>query len=294
MKKVVFAGCGTLVEQLIRAVLPSTSVTTVVLSERMSDSNISKMKVFCKSYGIPCQFGYEGAKGDAFLTPNYPELLEDGFLKDHLCINVHFALLPKYRGFHPVQCALLNDEPVVGYTVHRVDTGIDSGPVYFQEQVAISDDDTIHTLNARLSDSLVKNFANYLAAIFNGRVAVPQDESNASWCGRRHAYDGLIDWHDKSRYIFNLIRAVSPPYYPGAYTYWKNRKVIVTKADEHHVSAYRHIPGQVVNVQTGKGLLVKTGDSLLWINRVQLDEYEGPAEEIIGHRIGLRFCSSVL
>ncbi len=292
MKDIAVAGSGDLVEKLIDALLPKRNITAVVLSPKMPAEGLASMKAFCTQRGIPVQYGFDGIKADVFLTPNYPVLISGEFSGNHLCVNVHFSLLPKYRGFHPVQCALLNDEPVVGYTVHRVDAGMDSGPIYFQEQFKVLDSDNIHTLNEKMSDHLTANFAIYLDAILaDGKQPVPQDGTQAIWGGRRRPEDGLIDWRQPSRHIFNLVRAVCPPYYPGAYTYWKDKKVVIVEAKEHLARPYRHIPGQVVDAASGLGLLVKTGDTLVWVRRIQVDSVEGPAEEIIGRPIGLRFST---
>jgi methionyl-tRNA formyltransferase len=290
-KRICFAGHGELVERLIEATSRDFAIVAVILTERMGANNIARMSSFCHERSIPTQVGFEGAQADAFLTPNFPLLLPAEFAENHLCVNVHYALLPKYRGFHPVQCALINDEPIVGYSVHRVDGGVDSGPIFFQEQLGVTDADSVHTLNARMTNHLVANFPRYLKEIFDGKQPAPQDESDAIYCGKRHPEDGLIDWGESSRAIFNLVRAVCPPYYPGAYTFWKERKIIITAAEEQQTARYRHIAGQVVDVRMGRGLLVKTGDTLLWLKRVQIDEVEGSAETLIGRRIGLRFQS---
>ncbi|MBF0527692.1 MAG: methionyl-tRNA formyltransferase [Deltaproteobacteria bacterium] len=291
MIKIVFAGSGSLVEALIETIRPHFALAGVVLSPQMPASALTGMKAFCQARNIHYQYGFEGLAADIYLTPNYPILLDSTFLKGRLCLNVHFALLPKYRGFHPVQCAIINDEKQVGYTLHQVDEGIDSGPIYFQKSFEVNDADNIHTLNSRLAEDLITNFLGYLNEIIAGKKPKDQNESQATWGGRRHPEDGLINWRETSREIFNLVRAVQPPYYPGAYTYLKDKKIIIARTIPVQVAPYKHIPGQIVDVQRDKGLLVKTGDTLLWLTKVWEDGVEHPAGEFIGLKIGSRFKS---
>lgn len=294
MKEIAFAGSGELVEKLIVCLKPNHPISCVVLSNKMPSTGLESMIILCKKLDIPIQYKLDDVNADIILTPNYPVLISKEFSDYHLCINAHFALLPRYRGFHPVQCALLNDEPQIGYTVHKIDAGMDSGPIYFQTQFEVTDIDNIHTLNSRMSDHLLKNFPTYLAAIVDGKQPIPQDDSKAIWCGRRHPEDGLIDWNKTSRYLFNLVRCICPPYYPGAYSFIRDKRIIISETEEQRTQPYHHTPGQIVDSATGRGLLVKTGDTLLWLKRVIVDGIEGPAEEIIGRRIGLRFTGTPL
>lgn len=293
--KLIFAGSGLLVEKLITAILPEFGLPKVVLTNKMTEQNIASMISFCDAKKIYWQFGFDGIYGDIFITANYPSILSPKFVNEHLCVNIHCALLPRYRGFHPLQCAFLNDDKECGYTVHRLDAGIDSGPIYFQQSFSILESDNIHTINARIIENIVAEFPYYIEAISMGKQAIPQDDNLATYCGRRHPEDGIINWNEKSRYIFNLIRSLSPPYYPGAYTFLGNKKVIVTEAKEYVTQSYRHTVGQIVDSRSGYGLLVKTGDTLLWVKRIKIDEgEEGFAEDLVGRKIGVRFRSAPL
>lgn len=263
-----------------------------MLSQKMPKGSLAAMIAFCGEQDIQTSFDLSAFDGDIFLTPNFPRLLPKDFVESRICVNAHYALLPKYRGFHPLQCALLNDEKVVGYSVHRVDPGMDSGPIYAQEKIDVTESDDIHTLTERLSDLLVENMPGYIGEILSGkRNPVHQDEAEAIWCGRRRPEDGLVNWNDPARALFNLVRAVRPPYYPGAYGFLGGERIVFVEVEIGAVPPYRHVPGQILCRHEAKGVAVKTGDAFIWVKRIRIGDVELDAGNYLGNRLGQRFSS---
>jgi UDP-4-amino-4-deoxy-L-arabinose formyltransferase/UDP-glucuronic acid dehydrogenase (UDP-4-keto-hexauronic acid decarboxylating) len=144
--------------------------------------------------------------------------------------NLHGSLLPRYRGRAPVNWALLNGETETGVTLHKMVKRPDAGDIVGQRKVAIAADDTALKLHAKVRDAAKALLADVLPEMKAGKITLtPQDESQASYFGRRTAADGEIHWHKSATEINNLIRAVTEPY-PGAFSYLGQRKLTVWRA----------------------------------------------------------------
>ncbi|MEI7194930.1 bifunctional UDP-4-amino-4-deoxy-L-arabinose formyltransferase/UDP-glucuronic acid oxidase ArnA [Pectobacterium versatile] len=144
--------------------------------------------------------------------------------------NLHGSLLPRYRGRAPVNWVLVNGETQTGVTLHKMVSRADAGDIVAQSVVAIDDDDTALTLHGKCRTAAAALLAQQLPLIRSREITLTlQDESRASYFGRRTAADGLIDWHKSAREINNLIRAVTEPY-PGAFTFLGERNVTIWRA----------------------------------------------------------------
>jgi methionyl-tRNA formyltransferase len=141
------------------------------------------------------------------------------------CINVHSALLPKYRGSNPLQWPIINNETETGVTMHYMTAEFDTGDIIAQRRVPIHFRDTWLDLQTRCAaatdDMLEQEMAKILSQTNDRR---PQDEKWATRSRRRRPDDGLIDWHQQVISIHNLIRALVKPL-PGAFYYSGAKKV---------------------------------------------------------------------
>ncbi|WP_129990447.1 MULTISPECIES: bifunctional UDP-4-amino-4-deoxy-L-arabinose formyltransferase/UDP-glucuronic acid oxidase ArnA [unclassified Rahnella] len=144
--------------------------------------------------------------------------------------NLHGSLLPRYRGRAPVNWALLNGETETGVTLHKMVKRPDAGDIVGQRKVAITADDTALKLHAKVREAAKALLTDVLPEMKAGNLTLtPQDETQASYFGRRTAADGEIHWHKSATEINNLIRAVTEPY-PGAFSYLGQRKLTVWRA----------------------------------------------------------------
>jgi methionyl-tRNA formyltransferase len=161
-------------------------------------------------------------KPDVLVLSRCPWALPKEIWKNTSCINVHNSLLPKYRGPHPINWALINGEVRTGVTVHFTDgSGLDNGPVILQRETPIESWDTAKTLRERLSALggllLVEVLDLMKAGGENGVACTEQDESKASRAPKRTPEMGKIDWSSLvARQAYNLIRALVHPY-PNAF-----------------------------------------------------------------------------
>lgn len=144
--------------------------------------------------------------------------------------NLHGSLLPRYRGRAPVNWALVNGETETGATLHKMVKRPDAGDIVGQQKVTIADNDTALTLHKKVLEAAQIVLKEQLPKLKNGTATFTrQDESQASYFGRRTPADGEILWHKSAKEINNLVRAVTEPY-PGAFSYLGQRKLIVWRS----------------------------------------------------------------
>jgi methionyl-tRNA formyltransferase len=170
---------------------------------------------------------------DIILSINYLYLIE----RDIVCfpkryaINFHGSLLPKYRGRTPHVWAIIKGEKKCGITAHLIDEGCDTGPIIIQQEVEIMEDDTGQNILEKykyLYPVLVKEV---LSKVERNNIELTiQDETKATFFGKRTPSDGMIDWSWQTIRINNWVRAQSHPY-PGAFTFYEGEKIIVDKID---------------------------------------------------------------
>lgn len=145
-------------------------------------------------------------------------------------VNVHFSLLPRYRGAAPVQRALMAGEAETGVSVFVLEPTLDTGPVVEQVRVAIEADDTAGTLLARLAPVGAEALVRALDALEAGTAApIPQTDAEATPAPKIRPEEERIDWSRPAGEIVGLVRALNPN--PGAYTWFRGKRVKVWQAE---------------------------------------------------------------
>ncbi len=144
--------------------------------------------------------------------------------------NMHGSLLPKYRGRVPINWAVLHGEIETGATLHTMEEKPDAGAIVAQTAVPILPDDTAYEVFGKVVVASEQTLYNVLPAILAGKTpTLPNDLSQGSYFGGRKPADGEIDWNQPAQLVYNLFRAVAPPY-PGAWTVSKDRILVIGKA----------------------------------------------------------------
>ncbi len=139
--------------------------------------------------------------------------------------NIHSSLLPTYKGFAPLNWAILNGERTLGVTLHRIDETVDGGAIVFQESFTLKPDRDVGDALA-ICEPIYGRMVRQLMGIL--REAKPSAAGGLPWPARTDA-DGEIDWEQPAEEIVNLIRACAPPY-QGAWTMVGGRKLRILKA----------------------------------------------------------------
>lgn len=198
---------------------------------------------------------------DIIFSFYYRNLLGEDILRcaPRGAFNLHGSLLPRYRGRAPLNWALLQGETETGVTLHRMVARADAGAIIAQQTVAIKPEDNARTLHGKLNMAAAELLQTALPQIADGHFAEqPQDESQASYFGRRTPDDGRIDWQQSATTLHNLVRAVADPW-PGAFSYVGTSKFIVWRsAVRSDFPAAR--PGTVLSVQP---LVIACGEQAL-------------------------------
>ncbi len=135
-----------------------------------------------------------------------------------LPLNMHGSLLPKYRGRVPINWAVLHGETETGATLHVMAEKPDAGDIVAQQAVSIGPDDTAGDVFAHVTTAAANTLKGVLPQLLKGDVPRrPNNLAEGSYFGGRRPEDGRIHWEQTAAQVYNLIRAVAPPY-PGAFT----------------------------------------------------------------------------
>jgi methionyl-tRNA formyltransferase len=141
----------------------------------------------------------------------FGQILRDAVLERWPSINVHFSLLPAYRGAAPVERAIMDGATATGVTVMQMDAGLDTGPMLASRRVEIGEDEDAGSLTARLSELGGPLLAEVLADLEAGRLRpVPQPEEGVSFAPKITAEDRALDLSRPADELARRVRALSP------------------------------------------------------------------------------------
>ena len=183
--------------------------------------------------------------------------------RDHLILNVHLAPLPKYRGRHPLQWALINGEKTYGVTIHQINDDWDDGPIYWQQIIDVKEGWSAKELREHLFVHVEQNIDNLLDRL---PTITPRknDGDQGDYITRRGPGDSVIeDWTDRE-YVFRKVTALRHDQHP-AYAFVDGYVVVFTAASRPDVPARPAEPGTVLSIDAEAdglhSLLVATGAS---------------------------------
>ncbi len=141
-------------------------------------------------------------------------------------VNLHFSLLPRWRGAAPVQRAIEAGDKETGVTVFRIEEGLDTGDIFASVPADIADDDTAGSLMERLTDQGAQVLVDTLDSIENGSATpTPQSDDGATYAKKISTEDTRIDWNKPASTVDQSIRAVTPD--PGAWTLLEDDRIRV-------------------------------------------------------------------
>ena len=206
---------------------------------------------------------------DFLLVSAYGKILPDWLLESPNIapVNIHFSLLPKYRGASPIQTAILNSDKKTGVSIMQMIKGMDEGPVYSFHETEILRYENKRDLENKLTSLCIKNIASDLNNIFQKKLApIEQNNSKASYCKKINKLSGKINF-SKENTADILQKHKAYIGWPGLY-FEKNNLVIKI----HELEEYK---GNKEDVETtafrflSHGLVVKTVDSQIVITHLQ-------------------------
>jgi methionyl-tRNA formyltransferase len=181
----------------------------------------------------------------------------------YACIGYHPTKLPEGRGRAALAWIVLGQvTPAVTFFI--IDEGVDSGDIITSIPVELSDNDYAHDVLNKLLKGIDIAMDKLLSDLKKGYLDLkPQNHDEATYLEIRRPNDGYINWSDSATDIYRLIRAVSKPL-PGAFTFYKDRKIIVWRAIKHENFKIKGVIGRVIKVEE-ESFFVQACDGVLEI-----------------------------
>lgn len=209
-------------------------------SGRGKETTASPVKRFADELGIPtCQprrirkdeealERLKTAAPDLNVVAAYGQIMPDSviFLPRYNSLNIHYSLLPRYRGASPVQWALLNGEVKTGVTLFEVNAGMDEGDIYDMEATPILPHENADELEKRLTVIGTRLLIRTIASIDSIKPR-PQNHDEATYAPLIKKEDGRIDWNRSAERIANQIRAFTP--WPSSFCFYKKTRLKIIK-----------------------------------------------------------------
>lgn len=211
----------------------------------------------------------QGVEPDLIVVVAYGQIIPGSiiYFPKFRSINVHFSLLPKYRGASPVQWALLGGEEKTGITIFELNEKMDEGNILIQQEIDIFPEDTAGELEIRLAEAGAHLLLRTVENIEEIKPR-PQDHSQATYAPRLTKEDGRIDWEKGALFLERQVRAFQP--WPTSYAYFRDKRVKILKAKKSDaVPDSFSVPGKVWRISK-EGLYICCGErSLLLIQDIQ-------------------------
>lgn len=206
-------------------------------------------------------------QADACVVVAYGRILPPAFLRapHRGCINVHFSLLPNYRGAAPVNWAIVRGENVTGVTTMQMDEGLDTGAILLQSGTPIGAEETAPELMKRLADTGAGLLSETLARLDKIEPR-EQSEEKATFAPVLRREDGLVEWALDAFQIERRVRGFQP--WPNAYTSFQSRRLIIWRAAAENDNR-DNAPGEIVEARGDKLSIACGGQTLLHLQEVQ-------------------------
>jgi methionyl-tRNA formyltransferase len=265
----------------------SKSVSGFVDLKILSDANNIPFQYFNKVNDIAVSDFVASKKPDLLFVVGLSQMIKEPLLSIATAGNIGFhpTRLPEGRGRGAVAWIILGKVKGAA-TFFKMDEGMDSGPIWAQQDYDVGDEDNASTVVNQILSAIDTALDNVLPKLKQGDFETSeQDESKATYLGKRSPEDGHIDWNLPAQEIHKLIRAVSKPL-PGAYTFLGNQKIIVWNATMSNIKNHLGVAGRIIISDSDNGIHVQTGDGLL-----KLETFEGVDTEKlkVGVTLGFNF-----
>lgn len=215
---------------------------------------------------------------DVIFSIGWRRLLPSSIFKipKHGTINFHDGLIPDYKGFAPINWAIINGEQEVGLTVHYIDEHADTGDIILQNKLPVEKEETAYDVYKKLLDFTQPMLTQVLQQIDDSslRTISQKTLSSGFFCSRRFPHDGKIDWKENRLMIHNLIRALSDPY-PNAFFYADDTQIFVKHAKLVDID-FRGPPGRICSINND-GIIITCGSNhlenqSLLVTKIQIND----------------------
>jgi methionyl-tRNA formyltransferase len=183
------------------------------------------------------------------------------YLPKHNSINLHFSLLPKYRGASPVHWSILNGDKMTGVTIFELNEKMDEGDLLAKQELEILPGEYAHELEVRLAAIGAKLLCKTIDQI-DSIPHTKQDHSQATFAPLLKKEDGRVDWTQSATEIDRRIRAFTP--WPSAYFFLDQKRIKIIKGKVQEDKSYRFAPGEIRDVNK-TGVQVSCGQNSIYL-----------------------------
>ena len=204
-------------------------------------------------------------------------------------IGYHPSPLPELRGRAVLAWTILLQREWTAGTLFRLEPTVDSGEILAQHRFSLDPRESLPTLMAKHMAALRSMWRDLLPRLADGTATgVAQDPGRASYCAKRTAADGLIDWTQDAVAVDRLVRAVAAPY-PSAFTFRGEERLMIHEAEPWSGPRYFGLPGQILDIRD-EAILVACclGQALLVRRWAWTGSDDAPRPLRIGERLGGR------
>mgnify|MGYP001822247401 CR=1 FL=1 len=284
MTRIVFAGTPDFALASLQALVESGQTPVAVLTQpdrpagRGKKLTASPVKQYAEQHRIPvlqpttlrdadAAAELEALRPDVMIVAAYGLILPQNVLDipAHGCLNVHASILPRWRGAAPIQASILANDEATGVSLMSMTAGLDCGPVFAIEEVAIGADETAGELHDRLAALGGTMLVQHLDPILEGKLtAIEQDESLATYAPKIAKQDAQIDWSLPADELARRVRAYNP--FPGSFFFDNDTRVKIWRATAVDDNAE---PGTILR-DDREGVIVACGTGALRIDELQL------------------------
>lgn len=226
---------------------------------------------------------------DIFIVVSYGKILplEVVNIPKLKTLNIHFSLLPKYRGAAPIQFALQSGDTTTGTTIFVLDENMDTGPILASKEVAVDNDDNFITLSEKLATISANLLIEILPQYESGTLIPKPQEGALSTTKIISKEDGKIDWSQTASEIYNKFRA----YYdwPGIWTTWNGQALKILDCSVVDATA-EQAPSTVLftgQVACGKNTVLQINQlQLAGKNATDVKSFMNGYKEFLGSNLG--------
>lgn len=276
--KLIILGTGKWTNEVINSVRKTAGIELVGV---IPDSAVSKEENnnYIKKMGdginiLPLEVS-SLEKADLIFACEYRKKVEKEYVDNYVFVNCHAGILPRFRGFSSNVWAIINGEKEIGYTIHKMDEGFDSGGIYYTGRFEIAQKQTYSDLCDDIFHDMVQKIGNILLEIYEKKLMPTEQVGPVQYNSRLYPEFGdLKDFYFTSEYITNLYRAMSKPHGTGVYFIFKDKKIYANKivhGRDAGVIDYIGMHGRIVNI-ADECIWVKTKDNVVLLSDLR-DEH---------------------
>lgn len=201
------------------------------------------------------------------ICAGYEPLIEEKLLSRYKIINIHYSLLPAYRGWHSTAWAIMNGENKLGLSIFEMNQFMDDGAIIHQKEFVNDNTSSATHYMGLMNNYIEDNLGKIIKKYSNGEITPkPQDKSKASWVGKRNQTHNLINFNNSFEHCKRLFRVLQFPY-PKPQIEYKKEIYTVQKVKYHKCSINTDI-ARILNIDN-EGIWIKAQDGYIIVNDIE-------------------------